>query len=70
MDRAIALFLIGLLAGLVVLLVGAVISGIPVFFLWNAALPRLFDAPRISFGDAIILSMLAACLFKSHTSGS
>ncbi|MEM6839663.1 MAG: hypothetical protein AAF609_22845 [Cyanobacteria bacterium P01_C01_bin.120] len=43
----------------------AVLQALPVWILWNALVPNLLELPQLSFFDAITLSILCACLFKS-----
>ena len=57
-----------LFAGLVVLI--GLLTGIPVYFLWNALMPDLFHLPVITFWQALGLSVLCSLLFKSTTSSS
>lgn len=53
-----ATFLIGLLGGL------------PVWLLWNWLMPLIFSLKTISFLEAVGLSILCSCLFKSTSSSS
>lgn len=48
------------------LIVGFVAS-IPVFFLWNALVPDIFDLPQISWLQSWGLVILTGLLFKSSS---
>lgn len=45
----------------------AILCGIPVYFLWNALIPALFGLSKVTFWQAVGLSLLCSCLFKSST---
>lgn len=55
----------GLVITLVLIFLFALLSGVPVYFLWNWLCPGLFDLPVITFWQAVGLSALCGCLFKS-----
>lgn len=46
----------------------AVLTGIPVYFLWNWLMPDIFGLTEITLLQAIGLSLLCSCLFKSKIS--
>lgn len=48
----------------------ALLTGVPVYFLWNWLMPTIFGLPVITFWQALGLSALAGCLFKSASGGS
>ena len=52
--------------GLLVLI--ALLTGVPVYFLWNAIVPDIFGLPTITFWQALGLSVLCSLLFKNSTS--
>lgn len=52
------------------LLLGSLLSAIPVMLLWNAVVPSIFGLKVISFTEALVLSCLSTCLFKSTPSSS
>lgn len=55
--------LVGVLYFAVIALLIALILGAPVMLLWNAVMPAIFDLTKISFGQAIVLNLLASVLF-------
>ena len=49
----------------------SLITAVPVWLLWNAVIPAIFGLKQISFWQAVMLSLLCTCLFKStSTRGS
>lgn len=48
----------------------ALLTGIPVYFLWNALMPDIFGLPEITFWQALGLSVLCSLLFKNSASSS
>jgi hypothetical protein len=52
------------------ILIFAALAGIPVYFLWNWLCPQLFKLPQITFLEAVGLSALCGCLFKSSSTSS
>jgi hypothetical protein len=52
---------------LLVIVVGLFMS-IPVWILWNWLMPDIFNLSRITFFQALGLSLLSSCLFKNSTS--
>lgn len=52
------------------LLLGSLLSAIPVMLLWNAVVPSIFGLKVISFMEALALSCLSSCLFKSTSTSS
>lgn len=44
----------------------AFIYSIPVYFCWNAVVPKIFGLPYLNFWDSFILSLLCSFLFKSY----
>ncbi len=67
MKEKIILAVVGFV-GLVVV-VGLLMT-IPVWLLWNAVMPDIFGVPAISFWQAMGVSFLSSCLFKSSSSTS
>lgn len=57
---------------LAVVLVAAIsaLLALPVYLLWNAVIPSVFGLTTITFMQAIQLSLLSSCLFKSSCSNS
>jgi hypothetical protein len=58
--------------GLVIVFVGmvilvALITALPVMWLWNAIMPDIFGLTTITFWQAVCLSILSSILFKSNT---
>lgn len=51
---------------IVIACVVALISAIPVYFLWNWLMPDLFGLSAITFWQSAGISLLCECLFKSH----
>lgn len=41
----------------------ALCLGAPVMLLWNAVMPVIFGLTKITFGQAIVLNLLASVLF-------
>ena len=39
---------------------------LPVWVLWNIAMPQAFGLPKIGYGQAMALYLLACVLFKSN----
>jgi protein-S-isoprenylcysteine O-methyltransferase Ste14 len=56
--------------GVVVIIIGAVLTAFPVMLMWNYLMPVVFGLKTISFGQALILSLLCSTLFKSSPSSS
>lgn len=54
---------------LLIILIGLFMS-IPVWLLWNWLMPDIFSLTEISFWQALGISMLSSCLFKTNTSFS
>ena len=52
------------------ILIGSLIGALPVMLLWNAVVPSIFGLKVISFTEALMLSLLSSCLFKSTTTSS
>lgn len=52
------------------LLLGSLIGALPVMLLWNAVVPSIFGLKAISFTEALMLSLLCSCLFKSTSTSS
>ena len=50
------------------LLIGSLIRALPVMLLWNSVVPSIFGMKVISFTEALMLSLLSSCLFKSTPS--
>ena len=62
-----AMFLIaGAVVGIVVF-IGALLT-LPVYYLWNWLMPKLFGLPSITLLQALGLNLLAGFLFKSSCS--
>ena len=64
MEKALAAVAIGVI-GLGAVIFFGLLSGIPVWLLWNAIIPQIFGLPEITFWQALGLSVLCALLFKS-----
>jgi hypothetical protein len=64
MEKA-ALYIVGFI-GLVVFI--GLLTGIPIYFLWNWLMPTIFRLPEITFWQALGLSVLCSLLFKNNTS--
>lgn len=62
---------IGKIIGLtVIILLIAMLFTLPVMWLWNDTMPKLFHLPEIGFWMALKISLLCSLLFKSSTSSS
>ena len=69
MDNLIKLLLVGF--GFVgVLLIAAVLTALPVMWLWNVLMTAKFGLPALSFVDALYMSLLCGLLFKDSSSSS
>lgn len=58
----------GILASLVMIGIIAIVSliiGLPIMLLWNWLMPVIFDLPKITFFQAVGLSILTGILFKA-----
>lgn len=58
----------GILASLVMIGIIAIVSliiGLPIMFLWNWLMPIIFNLPKITFFQAVGLSILTGILFKA-----
>lgn len=53
------------LAGIALLTVIALLTALPIMWLWNWLCPELFGLPIIGFWQALGLSLLSGCLFRS-----
>ena len=54
----------------VTVVVSALLTALPVYYLWNWLMPEVFGLATLTFIEALGLSMLAACLFKDGSSKS
>lgn len=57
----------GILASLVMIGIIAIVSliiGLPIMLLWNWLMPIIFNLPKITFFQAVGLSILTGILFK------
>lgn len=60
-----------ILIALVAILAISILLTIPVYYIWNDIIPSLFSLRKINFSEALELSVLCSCLFKSsNTSNS
>lgn len=59
-----------LVATLILIMLFALLSGVPVYFLWNWLCPKIFNLPVITFWQAVGLSALCGCLFKNTSASS
>jgi energy-coupling factor transporter transmembrane protein EcfT len=48
----------------------AVLTGLPLMWLWNWLMPELFGLKTITFWQAVGLNFLSSILFKSSSSSS
>lgn len=64
--KIIGLILIAIVAGAII----AMILALPVMWLWNDLMPGLFKLPKITFGQALELSLLCYLLFKNSSASS
>ena len=48
----------------------ALLTVIPVYYLWNWLMPEIFGLTTLTFWEAFGISLLASCLFKSSNSTS
>lgn len=58
----------GILASLVMIGIIAIVSliiGLPIMLLWNWLMPIIFNLPKITFFQAVGLSILTGMLFKT-----
>ncbi len=58
----------GILASLVMIGIIAIVSliiGLPIMLLWNWLMPIIFNLPKITFFQAVGLSILTGILFKA-----
>ena len=53
----------GIFAIILMITVVAVLTAVPVMLLWNWLMPVIFGLRRITFLQALGLSLLSACLF-------
>ena len=56
-------FIAGFLYFAVIAMLLAIFLGAPVMLLWNAVMPAIFGLTKITFGQAIVLNLLASVLF-------
>ena len=63
-----------ILAGIALIAVGVVVSavltGVPLWLLWNWLCPQLFGLPTVTLIEAFGLASLAGILFRSSSSSS
>ena len=69
MKEVIELVLMAFGAVVVIVLL-AILSAVPVWLLWNAVVPDIFGLPEISLMQGLALSILSSCLFKNTLSSS
>ena len=63
----------GILASLVMIGIVAIVSliiGLPIMLLWNWLMPIIFNLPKITFFQAVGLSILTGILFKAKVSNN
>ncbi len=48
------------------LILAAMLFGMPLQLLWNWLMPRLFDLPYITFWEACGINLMAGILFRSN----
>ncbi|MGL5720107.1 MAG: hypothetical protein ACRCYP_04880, partial [Alphaproteobacteria bacterium] len=58
----------GVVVGFIVL--GSLLSALPVMFLWNWLMPSIFGLKAISFFQSLGLCVLCSLLFRSSSSSS
>jgi len=51
-------------------LITSLLGSVPVYFLWNWLMPKLFGLGQVTFMEAMGLLLLASCLFQSRSSAS
>ena len=56
----------GILAVIGLIMLVALLLGLPLQILWNMLMPSLFNLPYISFWQACGLNLMAGILFKSN----
>ena len=56
--------------GILVLVGIAILTALPVMYMWNYLMPSIFGLKEIDFTQALILSALCSTLFKSSPSTS
>ena len=64
MDKMIAALAMFAIAGILIIL-----YALPVMLLWNWLMPTIFGLTKITFLQALGLSLLSSFLFKSISSG-
>lgn len=57
-----------ILIAIVTALVISLLITIPVYYIWNDLIPSLLSLRKITFAEALELSCLCSCLFKSTSS--
>lgn len=57
-----------LFVGLLLIAIFACLMAVPVYFLWNWLMPIIFKLPVLTFWQALGVSALSSCLFKSSGS--
>lgn len=62
--------LLALLAGIVLVVLFALIISLPVMWLWNWLMPVIFGLKTITWLQTLGLLVLSGLLLKSHTSSS
>ena len=56
-----------IIAGFIILVIASILA-LPLKWLWNWLMPILFELPKITFWQALGISMLSSILFKSSNS--
>ena len=56
----------GILAVIGLIMLVALLFGLPLQILWNLLMPELFSLPYISFWQACGLNLIAGILFRSN----
>ena len=69
MEKLIAVLIV-ILMFLVIAVVFALIVAFPVMLIWNAIMPELFELAKITFWQALGLSLLARLLFGTGSTGN
>ena len=66
MEKVIGSMII--IAGSIVIV--AALTALPVYYLWNWLMPEIFGLSTLTFMEALGVTLLTSCLFKSSSSSS
>lgn len=69
MDKFLT-FIGAVMVAIMISVVAAFITGIPVYLLWNSFVPDLFGLEEITYVQSVLLALLVSCFTVNTTSNT